>query len=228
MSLAATVQRELIRPVHAHLAREFGVPDSREAECLSLACGLQESGFAVRDQVDSGPAVLGPATGYWQFEVAGGVPEIMEAPRTEAIARKLAQAAGVAFDRRVIWAAFATPAGDELACAWARLLTWKDPAPLPSADAAGESAGFDYYIRNWRPGAWARGDEAGRAKLRAKWKGHWAAAGSPLLQPIGGLGGGLSSGLPLPFPPAIPGAGLEARVSAIEAKLAEMRRVLGG
>ena len=38
---------------------------------------------------------------------------------------------------------------DPLAAAFARLLLWTDPRPIPSGSP---QAAWDYYIRNWRPG----------------------------------------------------------------------------
>jgi hypothetical protein len=49
---------------------------------------------------------------------------------------------------RDVWLALETD--DILAARLARLLLWTDPRPLPvRGDAA---AGWNYYIRNWRPG----------------------------------------------------------------------------
>ena len=40
---------------------------------------------------------------------------------------------------------------DVLAAGIARLLLWTDPAPLP--ELGDVDAGWNYYDRNWRPGA---------------------------------------------------------------------------
>ncbi len=37
-----------------------------------------------------------------------------------------------------------------LACAFARLLLFTDPRPLPAL--GNPQAAWDYYVRNWRPG----------------------------------------------------------------------------
>ena len=39
---------------------------------------------------------------------------------------------------------------DVLACAFARLLLFTDPRPLPAL--GNPQAAWDYYVRNWRPG----------------------------------------------------------------------------
>jgi hypothetical protein len=159
------VLRDLIEPVHAGLLAEFGIPDSREARCLSLAIKHQETGLGiVRDQGD--PNVLGPATGFWQFERMGGVWEILNDKKTRDIAAELCARVGVAAQPDPVWRLFATAAGDELACAFARLLIWKDPANPPPIAAASEQVAYDYYNRRWKPGA----------KRREAWTKSWADA----------------------------------------------------
>lgn len=65
---------------------------------MLLAIGLQESRFTFRDQVVPGkaPGQVGPATGFWQFERAGGVAGVMQHPRSAEIARVAADHAAVA------------------------------------------------------------------------------------------------------------------------------------
>lgn len=147
---ALRLLRETIRPVHLGLQHEFGVPTSEAANCMSLATSYQESKCAVRDQGNDD--IVGPATGFWQFEKNGGVTEIMEHGKTGPIARELCNRLGVAFTRDAVWRTFVSPNGDDLACAFARLLVWKDPAALPPATLAGEQNAYAYYDRNWRPG----------------------------------------------------------------------------
>jgi hypothetical protein len=158
----------IIRPVTARLAAEFRIPGGAAAEALLVAIGLQESRFVHRDQVVSGkqPGEIGPATGFWQFEKGGGVRGVMGHPASRRVAQALVADAGLPWDADAIWRHFATPAGDELACAFARLLLLTDPAPLPKADDALAPAAWDYYLRNWRPGK----------PHRKTWDGFWSRA----------------------------------------------------
>jgi hypothetical protein len=205
--MTALILRDLIDPVHAGLMAEFGVPATPEAACLSLAAGNQESKFQARDQGD--PAIIGPATGYWQFEKMGGVWEILNSGQTKAIAADLCARARVAAQPDPVWRLFATAAGDELACSFARLLTWKDRAALPAVSLAAEQEAYDYYDRNWRPGA----------KRRDDWTRSWADAVRVMSgQAVGGVPSPPAVAAPAPGPDAL--AALSARVERLERRLA--------
>lgn len=145
---------ELIRATVNRMWFDHRVPNGKAAEALLLAIGLQESRFKVRDQIVPGkaPGQVGPATGYWQFEKGGGVAGVMQHHLTADIARKAASDAGVPFTRDAIWRHLATPAGDELAAVFARLLLFTDARPLPPATVEAEEDAYQYYLRNWRPG----------------------------------------------------------------------------
>lgn len=193
-----TLLDDLVRPVHAGLMVEFGVPSTPEAVCLSLAIKVQESGTGeVRDQGD--PAVIGPATGFWQFERMGGVAEILQDGRTGSIALALCQRLSVNPQPDPVWRLFATAAGDELACAFARLLIWKDPATPPRIALESEEEAYAYYKRRWRPGA----------DRRAAWTTSWRLA----VQTVGVD----APAAPQPAPAANP---LEARVANLERQMA--------
>ena len=146
---ALDLYRRLILPVHKGLLAEFGIPRSPGADALSIASAYQESKCRVRDQGDDN--IVGPATGFWQFEKNGGVAEIMESGKTGPIMQTLCERIGVNWTRDAIWRLFVTPDGDELACSFARGLTWKDPRALPPADASGRDFAYRYYDDNWRP-----------------------------------------------------------------------------
>lgn len=79
---------------------------------------------------------------------------------------------GVPATDEAIWAAIET--NDVLAAALARLLLYTDPARLPVL--GDEEGAWQYYLRLWRPGAWANGAPATRAGLRQKWAGYYAQA----------------------------------------------------
>jgi len=142
------VLSQIIRPVLACMASAEKIAHTPAAERLMLAIGWQESRFLYRDQVDTGPAVLGPATGFWQFESGGGVRGVMRHQATSRFARDRALMSNLPFLQQAIWAGFAEAKHDRLAAAFARLLLWTDPKPLPETEAHG----WDYYLRNWRPG----------------------------------------------------------------------------
>lgn len=117
--------------------------DSPAARCMLLAIGLQESGFTCRRQKGNGPAC-----GFWQFELGGGVTGVYRHHTSHEHMHTLCRARGVSFDPRPIWAALETD--DVLAAGVARLLLLTDPKKLPAL--GDEKTAWDYYQRNWRPG----------------------------------------------------------------------------
>ena len=135
-----------------------GPRPSIEAERLLLAIAGQESAMAHRYQVLSGGRA-GPARGWWQFE-SGGVAGVMAHKSSGGLARRLADHCAVRWDQAAIWRAL--EGHDTLAAGFARLLLWTDPKPLATTQAAG----WDYYLRNWRPGK----------PHPDVWPKHWAAA----------------------------------------------------
>lgn len=120
--------------------------DTKEARHLLVAIGLQESRLKHREQVvpNRKPGTRGPAMGLWQFEKGGGVRGVLRHIVTKAFARKLVGN----MDEEAVWLRLAED--DVLAAQFARLFLWPDPRPLPPRGDA--SAGWNYYIRNWRPG----------------------------------------------------------------------------
>ena len=116
--------------------------DSRNARLMLLAIGLQESRFQHRRQIN------GPARGFWQFEKGGGVRGVLAYPTTKITAIGVCRERGVDPNESAVHVALEKD--DLLACAFARLLLYSDPRPLP---APGEVArAWDCYLRNWRPG----------------------------------------------------------------------------
>lgn len=147
---------------------------SDKATSMLIAIGLQESGFAARRQL------RGPAHGFWMFERGGGVKGVMTHERT--VTHALAVFDALQYRRRPIDTMArvgseifeALTHSDVLACCVARLLLWTLPAPLPAPD---DPAGaFAQYLEAWRPGAYARGTEAQRTELRARFTDHYAEA----------------------------------------------------
>lgn len=115
--------------------------DTPSARVMLLAIGLQESRFENRRQFGNGPA-----RGFWQFEKGGGVHGVMHHPASDDAAVSVCGARSVRFDGQVVYNRLAVD--DVLAAAFARLLLWTDPKPLPTT----AGAGWDLYERTWRPG----------------------------------------------------------------------------
>ena len=91
---------------------------------------------------------------------------------TKAPLQAACQKLGVPFDRNTIW--LSLEHNDDLAVVCARLLLYSDPKPLP--DVNDVEGMWQYYLRNWRPGAYDRGSPAYRQELRKKWATHHAQA----------------------------------------------------
>lgn len=133
------VIENIILPTYARVLP--GMFNSREATVLLLAIGLQESRFEHRRQIN------GPACGYWQFERAG-VSGVFGHQATARYAHAVCMLRSVAAATITVQPALETD--DLLACAFARLLLYSDPAPLPAIGDV--DSALDYYLRNWRPG----------------------------------------------------------------------------
>ncbi len=135
----ATFLRIAIQPAMSLLPAAMNTPNAR---AMQLAICLQESRLAHRRQI------RGPARGFAQFELAGGVVGVLThhatRPLIEPILRELCYepAASACYD--------AIEHNDVLAMVFARLLLWTDPSPLPGHTDA--DAGWAIYLRTWRPG----------------------------------------------------------------------------
>jgi hypothetical protein len=118
---------------------------SSDARRLLLATATQESGLRHRYQLSRFDSVPGPARGWWQFEVTG-VAGVLRHARSAKLAQRICDHYGVESQSTAVWRAL--EGHDGLAVAFARLLYWTDPKPLPQLmDPA-----WQYYVRNWRPG----------------------------------------------------------------------------
>lgn len=157
----AEFRAEILRPWLLALAPVIEIPHSVEAENLLLAIAIQESALEHRYQVTTGNGYTGPARGWWQFEVAG-VRGVLDHERTSRRSASACKRLHVVAMPTPVWRAI--EGHDGLAVAFARLLLWSDPAPLPRD----EDAAWDCYKRNWRPGKpdrwrWAMSWSAARA-----------------------------------------------------------------
>lgn len=115
---------------------------SPQAEVMLLAIGWQESRFAHRRQIG------GPAVGWWQFERGGGVRGVLEHPDSKDHAAAVCEALCYPPEPAAVYAALAD--NDVLACAFARLLLYTHPDPLP--DLGDADGAWNYYLALWRPG----------------------------------------------------------------------------
>lgn len=118
--------------------------DTPLARVILAAIGFQESGYLVRIQYENGPA-----RSYWQFENGrlAGINGVLTHRASAKLAAAVCKARGVEPERMAVWKAMETD--DVLGAAFARLLMYTDPFPLPDNQA---DAWEMYAKRLWRPG----------------------------------------------------------------------------
>ncbi len=131
-----------VEPALAMLAKQGVFSDDR-ARVLIMAVFGQESAWQYRQQIG------GPAHGLGQFEKGGGVVGVLTHPASRDKIKAVCAELGVPCDAESVYEAMVE--NDVLAAAMARLLLWTDPTPLPAVGAV--QAAWEYYARNWRPGA---------------------------------------------------------------------------
>ena len=171
------INRTAIEPALALLPARM---KSKEALVMLYAIGLQESRFAHRRQI------RGPARGFWQFERDGGTAGVLRHRSSQMYALAVCKTRGLTdlteselikghIPSSIIERAYhAFEHDDVLAAAFARLLLWTDPKPLPALNDI--EAAWQLYLRTWRPGAYTRGTAEKKAALRKKWGGYYAQA----------------------------------------------------
>ena len=115
------------------------------ARAMVIAICLQESQMENRKQLGGGPA-----RGYAQFEQGGGVRGVLSHPASKPHIQAVLSALDYdpLSDPAKCYAAIEH--NDILAAAFARLLLWTLPDPLPARGEMGE--GWSQYIAAWRPG----------------------------------------------------------------------------
>jgi hypothetical protein len=133
------VNEKILSPAFALLP---SVMDSPEARVMLLAIGGQESNLEYRRQV------FGPARGLWQFERGGGVRGVLEHLATREHAKRVCCARNARWNPMAVWVVL--DHDDILAAAFARLLLWTDPKPLPRIGDV--DSAWRLYLRTWRPG----------------------------------------------------------------------------
>jgi hypothetical protein len=121
------------------------VPVKRDSHVLIHAICGQESNWTERLQKP-----VPYAHGFAQFERMGGVKGVLQHPATKAIAKRLCDNYNIPATPTGVWVTIGLPEGDNLAIAFARLLLFTDPRPLPAVGDV--EASREYYERNWQPG----------------------------------------------------------------------------
>lgn len=119
--------------------------DTKKARAAVTAICLQESALLYRRQMGNGPA-----KGLAQFERGGGVKGVLTHAASRVLAKSVCEARGVEPTPDAVWNALEFD--DVLALAFARLLLYTDPKPLPEAIPENHDESWAVYQRNWRPG----------------------------------------------------------------------------
>lgn len=138
-----------------------------------LTTHLQESPKQDQCQITAKGTGCGPARGIFQFERGGGVAGVLQHPSTKKVAIDVCAQLGIAPTTEAVYEALRTT-DDQLDVAFARMLYWTDKDPLPEFGDVSKS--WEYYVRNWRPGAFTNGSSADRVALRKKWAVNYARA----------------------------------------------------
>lgn len=117
--------------------------NSPQARAMILAICLQESRLEFRRQVG------GPARGFAQFELGGGVTGVLNHPSTATHSKVICTALNIVATPQAVYTALEL--NDVLAASFARLLLWTLPTALAGKD--NPEAAWKQYIAAWRPGA---------------------------------------------------------------------------
>jgi len=117
--------------------------DSQAARAMLIAIALQESGLKHRAQI------RGPARSFLQFEPVG-IRGVLDHPASAEYATGVCGVLGYRPDWYDLHPTGAFEHNDILAAAFARLLLWRLPEPLPAREQG--SMAWDQYDETWRPG----------------------------------------------------------------------------
>src|SRR3954447_12570847 len=134
------VLTQVIHPTLEWMGPPF---DSAPAALFLLTVQQQEDKLCTRCQAQNGPA-----RGLWQFEPTGTYDVLINsftAHHAEQVLNKLDVTA-----RSPLHICNSFQFNDRLACAFARLLLWSHPKPLPPWGQMGEA--WSQYVQLWRPG----------------------------------------------------------------------------
>ena len=117
---------------------------SREACAMCIAIALQESRLKHRRQIG------GPARSYFQFEQGGGVRGVLTHPASKPRIMEVLMALDYDVNADATACYIAIEHNDILAAAFARLLLYTLPDPLPAREQP--DIGYSQYLQTWRPG----------------------------------------------------------------------------
>lgn len=138
----------MANPLHHSLKAAFEIlpVEMYSARALQLlyAIGWQESRFENRRQIG------GPARGFWQFEMGGGVRGVMSYSSTANLVPQVLDTLQYPKDLNAKGIYTAIEHNDILAACLARLLLWTLPDTLPNIDDPNK--GWEQYKAAWRPG----------------------------------------------------------------------------
>lgn len=137
------VSKYIVIPTLEFMEGAVDIPASDEAHVMVMAIAGQESNWQYRLQQG------GPARSLWQFEKGGGVAGVLSHPASSGKIKEICELLGIACDQNTVYEAMAW--NSFLGCAMARLLLYTDAAALPKVGDV--NGGWNYYLRNWRPGA---------------------------------------------------------------------------
>ena len=147
MNPETLILQSAVTPALALLPAKMDTPEARVA---LLTIGLEESGLLTRVQTPRKPGGKpGPARGLVQMELAGGTAGVLNHASSKPFTLAICEARQVAPTAEAVWRRFEID--DVLNMAFGRLLLFTDPKPLPKNPLDL----WAYYIRNWRPGAFA-------------------------------------------------------------------------
>lgn len=138
---------------------------SVEATAFLLAIGLQESRFEDRRQLRGGPA-----RGFWQCELRGGVALTLQHPASRAPMISVLRQLRYALPPDPIAVHLAIEHNDVLAACLARCYLWTHPAALPGP--ADVEQAWQQYLAVWNPGA----------PHRETWRGYYLIAWGAVLK----------------------------------------------
>lgn len=139
--------------------------DSPAAWAMLYAIARQESRLDERRQIG------GPARGFWQFEMGGGIAGVLRHTASQPLIRSVLDR--LDYDHTPQTSYIAIEHNDVLAFAYARCLLYTEPKPLPTRRDQAEE-GWRQYYENWRPG------KPHRATWDAFYTAAWDLANAPL------------------------------------------------
>lgn len=142
------VLQNSIDPAFKLLGSITNITSDDRARVLALTIMGQESGWTDRRQIgEYEPGIYQEegARGLAQFERLGAVTQLINRSDIAALC------AALDVPRNVDDVYEAIAWNDWLAAGMARILLWQDPAALPAVGDV--STGWNYYLRNWEPGA---------------------------------------------------------------------------